>query len=606
MNRINKNEEYLKTLIDILPHQPGIYQFFDSQEQIIYIGKAKDLKKRVSSYFAKIHDSAKTRILVRRIADIKHMVVDTENDALLLENNLIKKYQPRYNIMLKDDKTFPWICIKREEFPRIFYTRSRENDNSEYFGPYTSVRMIRTILSFFKQLFNLRTCSYSLTADNISKRKFKVCLEYHIHNCKAPCIDEFSETDYQQQISAIRNILKGNINSVIKYVKELMTEKAEKFLFEEAHELKEKINLLESYQSKSTIVNPAIDNVDVFSITDDSNFAYVNYLRVINGAIIQTFILEIKKKLDETQAEILLAAITDIRLRFESGATEIIVPIDIEYEIKGVKITIPLRGDKKHLLELSEKNVKNYKAEKDIQRDKIDPQRHAKRILNKVKEDFRLAELPVHIECFDNSNLQGTNAVAACVVFRDAKPSKKDYRHFNIKTVQTINDFASMEEIVFRRYNRLINEGKTLPQLIIVDGGKGQLSAAVKSLEKLNIRGKVAIIGIAKRLEEIFFPNDSVPLYLDKNSESLKLVQNLRNEAHRFGIDFHRNKRSTDFIASELDNIQGLGEKTKIKLLEHFKSVKAIEIATLSELQPVVKTSKAKLIFDYFQNKNQI
>ncbi len=595
-----KYSDQFEAIIKVLPDGPGVYEFFNGEGIIIYVGKAKNLKKRVSSYFVKNHDSAKTRILVRSIIDIKHIIVETETDALLLENNLIKKYQPRYNVLLKDDKTYPWICIKNEPFPRVFYTRNMIKDGSKYYGPFTSLMMVRTILDLFKQIYSLRSCKLNLTKQNIENQKFKVCLEFHIGNCKGPCINAQSEEEYNESIDHIHHILKGNTGQVIQLLKSKMNHFAELFMFEEAHILKEKLILLEGFKSKSTIVNPDITDVDVYSILDDENFAFINFLKVVNGSIIQVHTIELKKKLNETKEELLPIGIVAIREKFHSVSKEIIVPFALDYQIEHVKFTIPLIGDKKKLLELSEKNVKFYRLDKLKQIENIDPLKHTKRILKTLQDDLRLKELPVHIECFDNSNIQGSFPVAACVVFKNAKPSKKEYRHFNIKTVDGPNDFASMEEIVYRRYKRLLDEEKSLPQLIIIDGGKGQLSAALNSIDKLGLRGSISIIGIAKRLEEIYFPGDSVPIYLDKNSESLKVIQQARNEAHRFGITFHRDKRSKDFMKSELSEIDGVGEKTIEVLFSSLGSIKKINSASFDELKNLIGESKAKLVQDYF------
>ncbi len=601
MQILNKHITQLQPIIKSLPGKPGIYQFFDNDGKIIYVGKAKHLKKRVSSYFNKdISGSGKLTLLVKKITDIKYIVVDTEFDALLLENNLIKKYLPRYNIQLKDDKSFPWICIKNESFPRIFPTRNLIKDGSIYFGPYASVRMMKTVLNLIKQLYPLRNCKFKLTEKNIQNKKYKVCLEYHIGNCKGPCEGKQTADDYNNTITEIKEIIKGNINVVAGQLKRLMNEFAKNYEFEKAQLVKEKIVLLDRYQSKSTIVNPKINNVDVFSIITEKNYGFVNFLKVINGAIVQAHTVEIKKKLDESPEELLALAITDFRKRFSSNAPEIIIPFKIEYEIPETKFIIPKRGDKKHLLELSERNAKYFKIEKQKQKDLIDPERHTKRILNGMKKDLRLKELPVHIECFDNSNIQGDYPVAAMVVFKNAKSCKKEYRHFNIKTVEGANDFASMEEIIFRRYKRLLDEKKPLPQLIVVDGGKGQLSATLKSLEKLNLRGKISTIGIAKKLEEIFYPEDSLPLYIDKKSETLKIIRQLRDEAHRFSITHHRKKREKGTIKSVLTEIDGIGYSTSQKLLQKFRSVKNIKKATIEELQKVVGKSKAKIVFEYF------
>jgi excinuclease ABC subunit C len=596
----NSNIEYLKSLISVLPDKPGIYQFFDNSDTIIYIGKAKNLKKRVSSYFSKQHDQRKTAILVRNIFDIKHMVVTTEQDALLLENNLIKKYQPRYNIRLKDDKSYPWICIKNEPFSRVFKTRDLIKDGSKYFGPYTSVYTVRTLLDLFKSEYKLRTCNYHLTDENIINRKYKVCLEYHIGNCLGPCEGHISLEKYNEGIDDIENILKGNISGVIKHLENVMQRMAGELNFEEALKIKEKYDSLKRYQSRSTVVSPTITDVDVFSIEEDSKFAYINYLKIIRGAIIQTYTLEIKKILNESTDELLLAGIVDIRQKIFSNANEIIVPIPLDFVLENVRFIIPQRGEKRSLLELSQRNAKYYRLEKEKQAILKNPKVRDDRILNTIKSDLQLSELPVQIECFDNSNLQGSFPVAACVVFINGRPQKKEYRHYNVKTVQGPNDFASMEEIVFRRYSRLLNEGKKLPQLIVIDGGKGQLSSAVTALEKLNLRGRISVIGIAKRLEEIYFPGDSVPIYINKNSETLKIIQQLRDEAHRFGITFHRQKRSKSFISSELNSIPGVGEKTVQKLLSDFKSVKNVKELEESQLASSVGNRMAKLIYSYF------
>jgi excinuclease ABC subunit C len=590
----------LKSLLRSLPEQPGIYQYFDKEGKIIYVGKAKNLKKRVSSYFTKTHQTGKLRLLVKKIADIKFMVTATEMDALLLENNLIKEYQPRYNIQLKDDKSFPWICIKNEPFPRIFSTRHPLKDGSSYFGPYASVRMMRTLLDIIKQLYPLRTCKLNLSQKNIEKGKFKVCLEYHIGNCKAPCVGKQSEEDYNESIAQARSIIKGNIGHVIGELKRLMHLAAEEMEFERAQMLKEKVEILEKYKSKSTIVNPRINKVDVVSIITEDDLAYVNYLHVMNGAIVQAHTIEIKKKLDEPVAELLLFALTDFRKRFSSTAREIILPFDPEVEIPEVKLSIPQRGDKKQLLDLSERNARYYQMERRKQASLTDPDRHKKRILNRMQKDLRMKVLPETIECFDNSNIQGSYPVAAMVQFVNTKPNKKAYRHFNIKTVEGPDDFASMEEIILRRYGRLLEEGENLPQLIIVDGGKGQLSSAVKSLKSLGLYGKITIIGIAKRLEELYFPEDPLPLYLDKTSETLKIIQQLRDEAHRFGITHHRKRREKGTIKSQLTSIDGVGFSTAQALLRKFKSVKRVKAASIEQLTAVIGKSKAGIVFGHF------
>lgn len=582
-----------------LPSSPGVYQFYDKDEKILYVGKAKNLKKRVLSYFNKKHDSGKTRVLVKKIVDIKHIVVPTETDALLLENNLIKKLQPRYNVLLKDDKSYPWICIKNERFPRIFTTRRFIKDGSEYFGPYTSMKTVRTLLDLIKGLYPLRTCNYDLSKEKINAGKYKVCLEYHIGNCKGPCEGYQTLNEYDEQIKGIKEIIKGNFKDSLHQFKIQMKELASEMHFEEAQKVKEKIDVLENYQSRSTIINPKISNVDVFSIVSDESYGYVNFLQISYGSIIRAHTVEMKKKLVETDKELLELAIIELRQRFNSNSKEMYVPFEVEVE-EGLKITIPKLGDKKRILELSERNAKFYRLERFKQVKITDPDRHVNRIMAQMHKDLRLSKEPRHIECFDNSNIQGTHPVAACVVFKNGKPNKKEYRHYNIKTVNGPDDFASMEEVVHRRYRRLLEEDESLPQLIVIDGGKGQLSSALKSLDRLGLRGKIAIIGIAKRLEEIYYPDDPIPMYLDKKSETLKIIQQLRNEAHRFGITFHRNKRSNAAINSELESIEGIGEKTIEDLLKKFKSVKRIKEASIETLIKVVGVSKAERIYATF------
>ena len=590
----------LQLQIQTLPDSPGVYQYYDKEGKILYVGKAKNLKKRVASYFNKIHDTAKTNVLVKKIVTIKHIVVPTETDALLLENNLIKTLQPRYNVLLRDDKTYPWICIKKEPFSRIFPTRRMVKDGSEYFGPYTSFKTVSTILDLIKELYPLRSCNYDLSKSNIENNKFKVCLEYHIGNCKGPCEGFESLENYQKQVDAIREILKGNFKESRRDFKKVMTDLASEMHFEEAQKIKEKIAILENYQSRSTIINPKITNIDVFSIVSDESAAFINFLQISHGSIIRSHTMEIKKKLDETDAELLELAIIELRERFQLLSKEIIGPFEVDLG-ENIKITVPQLGDKKQILELSIRNAKFYRIEQLKQLQIVDPERHSNRIMAQMQKDLRLHEEPRHIECFDNSNIQGTNPVAACVVFKDGKPSKKDYRHFNIKTVVGPDDFASMEEVVFRRYKRMLDENQPLPQLIIIDGGKGQLSSALKSIDNLELRGKIAIIGIAKRLEELFYPGDSVPLYLDKKSETLKVIQQLRNEAHRFGITFHRDKRSKAALNSSIESIPGIGEKTMLSLIQHFKSVKRLKLATEKEISEVVGVSKAKKITDFYK-----
>lgn len=590
----------LEVQIKSLPNSPGVYQYFDRTDKLLYIGKAKNLKKRVASYFTKTQDNGKTRVLVKKIASIKHIVVETETDALLLENNLIKKYQPRYNVLLKDDKTYPWICIKNEAFPRVFLTRNVWKDGSEYYGPYTSVKTVRAILSLIKELYPLRSCAYNLSSENIENQKYKVCLEYHIKNCKGACEGLQTAASYDQDIKEIRNIIKGHFKSSLKQFEKLMFDFAEKAEYEEAHKIKEKIELLSNYQARSTVVNPSITNVDVFSIVSDELFAYVNFLKITNGAIIQSHTVEIKKKLDEDDKSLLELAIVEIRDRFKSTSAELYTPIALDIG-ELVKVTVPKQGDKKRIVDLSVRNAKYFRQERFKQIQIVDPDRHTNRIMAQMQKDLRLKEEPRHIECFDNSNIQGTHPVAACVVFKNGKPDKKEYRHFNIKTVDGPDDYASMEEVVHRRYKRLLEEGRDLPQLVVIDGGKGQLSSGLKSLDILGLRGKIAMIGIAKRLEEIYYPGDPIPMYLDKKSESLKIIQQLRNEAHRFGITHHRNKRSKSAINSDLSSINGIGEKTVLTLLKKFKSIKRLKSATFEDIEQLIGKDKATKVSQHFK-----
>ncbi len=597
------SEEHIQTLLSALPDSPGVYQFYDKEDKLLYVGKAKSLKKRVSSYFQKDrHVSGKTSIMVRKVADIRTIVVDTEMDALLLENNLIKKHQPRYNVSLKDDKTYPWICIRNERFPRVFSTRKMIRDGSEYFGPYASGRLINTLLELINKLYKLRTCSLVLSEENITKKKFRVCLEYQIGNCKGPCEGFQSQEEYDQSVKEIRQILKGNIQTVIGHLRELMQTYAAEYRFEEAQSVKEKLESLEKFQRKSVVVNPSIHNVDVFSLVIEEDSAYVNFLRVMNGAIIQGHTVELKKKLEETPEELLELAMGELRSRFFSDAEEIIVPFAPEVEWPGISFTIPKIGDKKHLLSLSESNVRNYIREKRLQEEKQHPENRTLRLMEQMKKDLRLTELPKHIECFDNSNFQGAYPVAAISVFRDGKPSKKDYRHFNIKTVEGPDDFASMEEVIHRRYKRMLDEALPLPQLIVIDGGKGQLSAAVSSLEKLGLRGKIAVIGIAKRLEELYYPDDPLPLYIDKKSETLRIIQQLRDEVHRFGITHHRKRRSKGVIKTELEEIPGIGPRTAEELLREFRSVQRIKEASLEALAALIGEAKAIRVKEHLES----
>lgn len=592
----------LELQIQTLPDSPGVYQYFDKDERLLYVGKAKNLKKRVMSYFNKVNESGRIRVMVRKINTIKHIVVPTESEALLLENNLIKKLQPRYNVLLKDDKTYPWICIKKEPFSRVFSTRNVIRDGSEYFGPYTSFKTVYTLLDLIKELYPLRTCNYDLSESNVRSGKYKVCLEFHIGNCKGPCEGYDSLQNYQDHVDKIREILKGNFKESLRDFKTLMQELAAEMRYEEAQRIKTKIEVLEKYQARSTVFNPRIKNLDVFSIISDESMAYVNFIQVSHGAIIRSHTMELKKKLDEPDDELLEIAIVELRERFNLMSREVLAshPVDLG---ENVSVTVPKLGDKKQILDLSERNARFYRMDQLKQIKIVDPDRHTNRIMAQMKKDLRLPEEPRHIECFDNSNIQGTNPVSACVVFKDGKPSKKDYRHFNIKTVEGPNDFASMEEVVHRRYKRLLLENEPLPQLIIIDGGKGQLSSALKSLDELGLRGKITIIGIAKRLEEIYYPGDSVPMYLDKKSETLKIIQHLRNEAHRFGITHHRDKRSKGALQTSIVTIPGIGEKTMVTLLKHFKSVKRLSAAPEEEIIKVVGPSKAKKITDFYKPK---
>lgn len=600
----NPRIEHIKGIISIMPETPGVYQYFDKDGEIIYVGKAKNLKKRVSSYFNKIHDSNRTNRLVKNIYNLKYIVVNTEQEALNLENNMIKAHQPRYNVLLKDDKTYPYICIKNEPYPRVFMTRKVVKDGSSYFGPYTNVKMVYALLELFRQIYKVRTCNLNLAPPMIQKGKYKVCLEYHIKNCKGPCEGLVDEQEYNEDIREIKEILRGHTSDVLDYLMSEMVILAEKLKFEQAQEIKERYMMIETYQTKTCIVQPQITNVNVYSYLEDENSIYINYFYVVRGAIIQSFTFEYKQRIDERKEDILSLAIQETEERFKSPAKEYIVPFEPDYKKEGITFTVPQRGDKKKLLELSDKNLKQYIIDKLKHAEKLNPEQRMVRILTRLKSDLQLHELPVHIECFDNSNIQGTNPVAACVVFKNAKPAKKDYRHFNVKTVEGPDDFASMYEIVGRRYKRLIEEEQPLPQLIVIDGGKGQLHAATDALKNLNLYGKIPIIGIAKRLEEIYFPEDSIPLYLDKNSESLRLIQQLRDEAHRFGITFHRNKRSKGQVVSELDSIKGIGENSKTALLKKFKSVKRIKEAPIEEIAEIVGNKKANLLKEAFMKNN--
>jgi excinuclease ABC subunit C len=595
------NEDF-KILAPDIPHAPGVYRYLDEDGTILYVGKAKDLRKRLASYFGeKKHQYYKTRLLVKNASNIEFTIVDTEQDALLMENTLIKEFQPRYNVQLKDGKSYTYLCIKNERFPRVFFTRYVNRDGSTYFGPYTSLYRVKIILELIKKLFPLRNCNYFLSEENIEKGKFKVCLEYHIKNCQGPCEGMESVENYNKKIEQIKNILKGNFKQVKDYIKEEMEWHATNLHFEQAHDLKEKLSVFEDYQAKSTVVSTTIADLDVFNVVSDEKTAFVNYLKVIDGALINSETLEFEKNLDEEPEDVLSFAIPVIRKKYNSIAPELALPMQVLLEEDDILITIPQRGDKKKLLDLSEKNAAYYmfqKKKKEL--GKVKKVSSAERILTTLKNDLHMNDSPIHIECFDNSNIQGSHPVASCVVFKNAKPSKRDYRHFNIKTVEGPNDFASMEEVVERRYKRMLDEGESLPQLIIIDGGKGQLSSAMKSIDLLGLRDKITVIGIAKKLEEIFFPEDSIPLYINKKSESLKLIQQARNEAHRFAINFHRDKRSKAFLGTELTNIAGIGEKTADKLLKAFGSVKKVKEQTAEDLQKIVGAKATTLLIDYF------
>lgn len=593
----------IKEQLRTLPSVPGVYQYYDKENRILYIGKAKDLKKRIRSYFQKSHTSKKLKILVKKIARVDYLVVNTEYEALLLENTLIKKHQPPYNVQLKDDKTYPWICIKKEPFPRIFLTRELIKDGSQYYGPYLSSKTAYTLLSLIRDLYALRSCPLDLSSNKIAKEKYKVCLEYHIKNCKGPCQGFQSEKDYRHDIAAAREIIRGNFQEPLREMQTLMSERAIALDFERAQEIKEKIKLLERYQARSTVVHPSIDDVDVFSIVSDPDSAYVNFLKIVRGSVIQSHTIEIKKKLDETDEELLQSAIVNLRDRFELNSKEIYLPIPLGLELPQVKISVPKIGDKRKIVELSQRNAKYYRQDHLKQVSIIDPERHTQRLMAQMKTDLRLSQEPQHMECFDNSNIQGAYPAAACVVFKQGKPSKKDYRKFNIKTVKGPDDFASIEEIVYRRYRRLLDENSSLPQLIIIDGGKGQLNAALKSLERLNLRRKIAVLGIAKRLEELYFPEDPLPLYINKNSETLKVIQRMRDEAHRFGLSHHRNRRIREVLDTELMHIPGIGEKTVALLLKHFKSTKAVKKASDKILEQLIGAYRATKLKKYFQEQ---
>ena len=586
----------IKSVVSMLPDKPGVYQFIDASGTMLYVGKARSLRKRVASYFTG-NQSGKTRVMLSRATDLRHIVVDNESEALLLENSLIKKHQPRYNIMLKDDKTYPWLCVKKEHFPRVFLTRKLIPDGSSYYGPYTSVPAVKTLLEFIRHLFQIRTCSLPLTERSIADGKYRVCLEYHMGNCKAPCVGLIDETEYNLQIERIKEIIKGDLSGVSAYLESLMKQFAAELRFEEAQKIKEKLDQLAKYRSKSVVVNSSVRNVDVFGYSVDAGSMYVSYMKVVSGAIVQSWSVELKIRLEEDRESLLSTAVTEIRQRVSSDSPEIIVPFMPDILIDTVRYSVPKRGDRHKLLELASRNALFFRLEREKKAAERSKESRTERNLEKMKNDLHMPVIPVHIECFDNSNIQGESAVAACVVFRNGKPSNREYRHFNIRTVTGSDDYASMEEVIYRRYRRMLDEKRPLPQLVVIDGGKGQLSSAVKSLSALGLRGKITVIGIAKKLEEIYFPGDSVPLYLDKNSITLKIIQHLRNEAHRFGINFHREKRSSGMNRSILDEIPGIGEKTKELLLKEFGSVKRISETSLAELERVAGRKKAAILF---------
>lgn len=595
--------EHISQILARLPQQPGVYQYFDDTERLLYVGKAKNLKKRVSSYFTKQNHNGKTRLLVSKITDIKWLIAPSESDALLLENSLIKEHRPIYNIQLKDDKTYPFIVVKKERFPRIFSTRKLIKDGSEYFGPFPSVKTMHTVLELCRKLYPIRTCSLALTEENVEKGKFRVCLEYHIGNCLGPCVGKQDEDDYKKSIAAIRHLLRGNLGEVVRELEKNMQEASEAFRFEEAEQYKLKLTSVRKYQAKNTIVHPGIEDVEVYTVVQDSRCAYVNFLRILKGTVTKGHTSEVRRKLGEDPKEILEAAIVQMRDKFGSDSPQVYTPFAIDLPLEGVSCHVPQRGDKLRLIEMSERNARFFMRDRQKQLEQTQPEAATQRLLETAKEDLRLSELPVHIECFDNSNIQGTNPASACVVFKNGKPAKSDYRKFNIRTVDGPDDFASMTEVVHRRYSRLLKENEPLPQLIVIDGGKGQLSHALEALESIGLRGKIAIIGIAKRLEEIYYPGDQLPLYLNKRSSTLKLIQHLRNEAHRFSLEHHRKRRSKAALRSELDDIKGVGPKTRHELLAHFKTVKAIGEASIDELTKAVNLKVARAIHTHFEAK---
>ena len=598
MKYLKDKPEELKAKIRALPDTPGVYSYYDDRGEVIYVGKAKNLKRRVSSYFTHTHDSVRTNLLVRAIKDMSYIVVPTEQDALNLENSMIKEYQPRYNVLLKDDKSYPWICVTKELYPRVFITRNKVKDGSKYYGPYTDGMGVKSVLAVIRELYPLRTCRDNITETYLEKDKGRLCLQYHMHRCQGCCKGLISPEEYAEYINKVKYILRGETGELMDYLRSEMQRLSEQLRFEEAQELKIQYKAVERYRARSVIISQIIENIDVFGMEDDDKDVYVNYMHIHRGAVVKSLTLQYRRRMNESKEEILGYAIAEIKERLGVEYDEIVVPFLPDIELPDVTFTIPSRGDRAKILEVSQKNAQQYKIDYLKRTEWLNPELRTERILERMKKDFRLSELPRHIECFDNSNIQGTNPVASCVVFKDAKPSKKDYRHFNIKTVEGPNDFASMKEVLTRRYTRLRDEGEELPQLIVVDGGKGQLSAAVEALDEMGLRGTIAVVGIAKRLEEIYFPGDSAPLYIDKNSESLRVIQQLRDEAHRFGITHHRNRRSKSQTVSKLDSIKGVGEVTATTLLRKFKSVKRMKEATLDQLVEAVGNAKGRIVYE--------
>ncbi|MDE6304226.1 MAG: excinuclease ABC subunit UvrC [Paramuribaculum sp.] len=594
----HKRTQIVEEKIAVMPATPGVYMYYDAEGNVIYVGKAKNLKRRVSSYFNRTHESTRTNLLVRAIADLKYIVVPTEQDALNLENSMIKEYKPKYNVLLKDDKSYPWIVVTNETYPRVFMTRKRIKDGSKYYGPYTDTGSARAVLELIRELYPIRSCAHAITPEYVARGRGRLCLDYHLKRCPGCCTGLVTPEEYNAKIERVKQILRGDMSELLTHLRTEMASLAEELRFEEAQKLKEQHILVERYCAKSVIVSQTIGDIDVFGIDDDGSDVFINYMHVRRGAVVRSLTLEYKRRLDETPQQLLSYAMNEVATRLGVKFEEVVVASKPDTEMPGVTFIIPVKGDKAKLLDVSERNARQHRIDMLNQMARKNPEQRTEKLLERMKSDFRLTELPHHIECFDNSNIQGTNPVASCVVFRDGKPSKKDYRHFNIKTVEGPDDFASMKEVLTRRYTRLMNEGEGLPQLIVVDGGKGQLSAAVEALDSMGLRGKIAVVGIAKRLEEIYFPGDSIPLYIDKNSDSLRVVQQLRDEAHRFGITHHRNRRSKSQTVSQLDSIKGIGEKSREALLTHFRSVKRLSEADIDDIAAIVGPSKASIIFN--------